>query len=71
MRWTAIAAVLAIALVIGSLVANDAPIRWHMLVAIAVGVGVSFLLAGALMGLMFVSARSGHDDDVDTPPRPD
>ena len=31
----------------------------HMLLATALGVGFSVLLAGALMGLVFLSARSG------------
>jgi hypothetical protein len=33
----------------------------HMLLATALGVGFSVLLAGALMGLVFLSARSGHN----------
>jgi hypothetical protein len=32
--------------------------------AVAGGVGGSVLLSGALMGLVFVSNRSGHDDSV-------
>lgn len=33
----------------------------HMLIATALGAGLSVLLAGALMSLVFLSARSGHD----------
>jgi len=33
----------------------------HMLLATALGAGLSVLLAGALMSLVFLSARSGHD----------
>jgi len=71
MRWTGIAALAAIALAIGTLAASDAPIRPPMLIAVALAIGLSFLLAGALMGLMFVSARSGHDADAATPPQTD
>jgi len=33
----------------------------HMLLATALGTGLSVLLAGALMSLFFLSARSGHN----------
>ena len=36
----------------------------HMLIATALGAGLSVLLAGALMSLMFLSAKSGHDAEV-------
>ena len=37
----------------------------QFVIAIGLAIGVSLLLAGALMGLVFVSANSGHDDAVD------
>ncbi len=40
------------------------PLRFHFVVAISVGVGLSMLLAAALMGLVFISNRSGHDQAV-------
>ncbi|MGL4540972.1 MAG: hypothetical protein ACRCUI_00505, partial [Polymorphobacter sp.] len=64
----AITAVAAILAAIAALVVSGAPIRLHMLVAVALGIGLSVLLAGALMGLVFVSARSGHDAEAYTPP---
>jgi hypothetical protein len=36
----------------------------HAALAIGLGVAASVLLAGALMGLVFASNRSGHDDAV-------
>ena len=33
----------------------------HMLIATTLGAGLSVLLAGALMSLVFLSPRSGHD----------
>lgn len=33
--------------------------------ATALGVGLTVLMAAALMGLIFLSSGSGHDDDVD------
>ena len=37
----------------------------HFVIAMGLGIGVSLLLAGALMGLVFVSASSGHDESVE------
>lgn len=36
----------------------------HFVLALAGGIIGTLLLAGALMGLVFVSSRSGHDDNV-------
>ena len=36
----------------------------HFVIAMGLGITVSLLLAGALMGLVFLSANSGHDDAV-------
>ncbi|MBX7541539.1 hypothetical protein [Qipengyuania sphaerica] len=37
----------------------------HFYIATALGIGFTMLLAGALMGLMFLSSGTGHDDAVD------
>ena len=37
----------------------------HFYIATALGIGFTMLLASALMGLMFLSAGTGHDDAVD------
>ncbi|TFU02846.1 hypothetical protein EUV02_06390 [Polymorphobacter arshaanensis] len=68
MRWTTITAIVAIVAAITALIVSGAPIRLHMLIAVALGIGLSIMLSGALMGLVFVSARSGHDGDAHTPP---
>jgi len=36
----------------------------HMYIATALGVGFAMLLTGALMGLVFLSSGSGHDESV-------
>ncbi|WP_416908027.1 MAG: hypothetical protein ACMVO5_13585 [Polymorphobacter sp.] len=36
----------------------------HMMVAMGGGIFLALLLGGALMGLVFVSARLGHDEEV-------
>lgn len=39
----------------------------HMLIATALGIGLSVLLASALMSLIFLSHRSGHGADAGAP----
>src|SRR3546814_3766311 len=39
----------------------------HMIIATAAGVGLSVLLGAALMGLVFLSSGSGHDEAIDDP----
>jgi hypothetical protein len=42
-------------------------LHWQFVLALGLGIGASLLLAGVLMGLVFVSANSGHDDAVIDP----
>ena len=61
MQWVALFAI-AIAAIAVLLVARGNNGRHvHMLIAVALGAGLSVLLAGALMSLVFLSANSGHD----------
>ena len=39
----------------------------HMVIATAAGVGLSVMLGAALMGLVFLSSGSGHDESIDDP----
>jgi len=41
---------------------NELPI--HMMIATSAGVFLSVLLASALMGLVFLSSGTGHDDAI-------
>lgn len=65
MRWVLAATIVAVTATIAYLKADGSTITAHMLIAAVAGVGFSVLLAGALMGLIFLSAGSGHDADVD------
>jgi len=40
------------------------PVPLHMQIATILGVGLTFLVGTGLMGLVFLSSRSGHDEDV-------
>jgi hypothetical protein len=64
MRWAALFS-LAVAGVAVALVAQgDTTVRVHMLIATALGVGLSVLLGIALMTLVFLSSRMGQDDSA-------
>jgi hypothetical protein len=39
----------------------------HLLIAAALGIGFSMLLMSALMGLVFLSSGTGHDESIDDP----
>ena len=62
MKWMALAAAIAAALAVAWLKATSESMPWQMVVATIAGVGLSVLLGTALMGLVFLSDRSGHDD---------
>ncbi|MGX7896175.1 hypothetical protein [Tsuneonella sp. HG222] len=37
----------------------------HFYIATALGIGIMMLLMGALMGLVFLSSGTGHDESID------
>ena len=46
------------------MLADGVPFHLHFVIAMGGGIIIALLLAGALMGLAFVSNRSGHDESV-------
>jgi uncharacterized membrane protein YbhN (UPF0104 family) len=64
MRWMALLALVAILLSLVYLKSSGQPVPIHMLIATAAGVGLTILVAAGLMGLVFVSNRSGYDDEA-------
>lgn len=52
---SAIVAVVALYIAVGEF-------QLHASIAMAIGVGLSILLGGALMGLVFLSSGTGHDE---------
>lgn len=64
MKWMAVAsfATAALGLLIMKIVLGTVPI--HMAIAVTLGVFFTVLLAATLMGLVFMSSGSGHDDVV-------
>jgi uncharacterized membrane protein len=61
MRWMALAAFVAVLLALIYLKSSGEPVPIHMAIATIAGVGLSVLLGTALMGLVFLSNNSGHD----------
>ena len=64
MGWMALVAVLAIVAAFAWLKSEHDVIPIHMAIATVLGVGLSVMLGAALMGLVFLSAGSGHDDHI-------
>jgi len=64
MRWMALAAFVSVLLALAYLYGTGAPLPIHAVIATVAGVGLSVLLGTALMGLVFLSNNSGHDDDA-------
>lgn len=64
MRWMALAAAIAVALSLLWLKQAGGPMPFHMVVATVAGVGLTVLVGAALMGLVFLSSRSGHDEET-------
>lgn len=62
MKWMALASAIAAAIAVAYLKATSDAMPWQMVVATIAGVGLSVLLGTALMGLVFLSDRSGHDE---------
>lgn len=62
MGWMAIAAVTAVLLALIYLKSSGGPVPIHMVIATIAGVGFSVLLGTALMGLVYFSNNSGHDE---------
>ncbi|MBV8971001.1 MAG: hypothetical protein JO290_01785 [Sphingomonadaceae bacterium] len=69
MGWMAAIAVATIAVALAVLHAEGVVLRLHFVIALALAIGLSVLLAGGLMGLVFASHRGGYDDAVDEPGR--
>jgi len=64
MSWMMLASVLTAALALLWLQQTGTEMRLHLVIATIAGVGFSVLVGTALMGLIFFSNRSGHDDDA-------
>ncbi len=67
MWWMALASTLSVLAGLAALYLIIGDIPLHMLIATAGGIFFSVLLAAALMGLVFLSSGTGHDESIDDP----
>lgn len=69
MIWMTLAATAAVAIGLIWVRFTVGPVPILIMVFIAGGIFFSVLLAAALMGLVFLSSGSGHDEAIDDPTR--
>lgn len=65
MAWMILAAAVCSASAIVALGWVHGSLRLVTMLAVVGGVGGSIVMAGALMGLVFLSSGTGHDEDVE------
>jgi len=64
MRFMLGVTVAIVAIAVALLYRSNGMVSIHMYIAAAIGVGFSMLLMSALMGLVFLSSGTGHDDAI-------
>ncbi len=65
MAWMTLVAAIAAGVALAVLWRALGPLPIHMAIATVLGVGASVMMAAALMGLVFLSSGTGHDEAVD------
>lgn len=65
MAWMTLAAAVCVAATIVVMAHMQGPLHLATMLGIIGGVGGSIMMAAALMGLVFLSSGSGHDEDVE------
>lgn len=67
LRWMALVSLIAVAVSLWLMDRAVGPLSWHTIIATAAGVFAAVMLGASLMGLVFLSHGSGHDDSVIDP----
>ncbi len=62
MMWLALFSIVIAGIAVLLVARGDPGFHVHMMIATALGVGLTVLLATGLMALLFLSSSSGHDD---------
>ncbi|MEM1195071.1 MAG: hypothetical protein AAGH57_03115 [Pseudomonadota bacterium] len=65
MKWLGAATAATIAVIITGLWLSYPEVSIHFFIAVSLGIALTMGLGGALMGLVFLSNGTGHDDAVD------
>lgn len=64
MRFMLLVTIGVVALAVAILWSSEESVSIHFYIAVALGVGFTMLLTSALMGLVFLSSGTGHDEAV-------
>ena len=64
MRWMALVSIAAAVLAAWAVSQGEEEFKIHVLIATALGAGLSVMLGAALMTLVFISNSSGHDEEA-------
>mgnify|MGYP006179120711 CR=1 FL=1 len=64
MRWMALFTFSIVALALFALSRQEGEVPIHFYIATALGIGAAMMLMAALMGLVFLSSGTGHDEAV-------
>lgn len=67
MRWMLFVTLAVVTLAMIFLYRSNGFVSIHFYIATALGIGFAMLLTSALMGLVFLSAGTGHDDSIIDP----
>lgn len=67
MRWMMLVTVTLVIGAVAALWRRNGAVSVHMYIATALGVGLTMLMASGLMGLVFLSSGTGHDQSVIDP----
>ena len=67
MAWMTLVSIVVAIIAVLLVARGDSSVHIHMLIATGLGIGLTVLLATALMTLMFLSSSSGHDDAAARP----
>jgi hypothetical protein len=62
MKWMALVSIVVAAIAVIRVASGDEGVHVHMMIATALGAGLTVMLAAALMTLAFLSSSSGHDE---------
>lgn len=68
MKWMVLVAIVCVLLSLIYLKSFGDPVPIHMMIATIAGVGLTVLVGTGLMGLVFLSNRSGHDEEAGRAP---
>ncbi len=71
MGWMGSVTGLAVVLTLAGLFLLHGTVSIHLYIAAALGVGFTMMLTAALMGLVFLSSGTGHDESIDDALDPD